>query len=205
AHSVRWLRSVARRVPVVDEDRLDRIVRRLASRLRTIAADRPLLLRSIGWATANWLLDAASLWVFLFAFGYRAGIDGLLVSYGLANVLAAIPVTPGGLGVVEAVLTASLVGFGATHGAAVLGVISYRLVNFWLPIPLGAAAYLSLRLDPAARRGEALRREAERVAKEAENLGAWSEGHAVKLPQPHLPHPHVRRPHPQVRRPPGPD
>jgi uncharacterized protein (TIRG00374 family) len=199
AHSVRWLRAVSRRLPIVDEDKLDRVVRRLAERLRALAADRPLLVRSIGWAAANWLLDAASLSVFLFTFGYRAGIDGLLVSYGLANVLAAIPVTPGGLGVVEAVLTASLVGFGAPHGAAVLGVIGYRLVNFWLPIPLGAAAYLSLRLDPQARRGEALRREAERVAKEAEDLQTWSDRHAVKLPHPHLPHPHL--PHPHIRRP----
>jgi hypothetical protein len=134
--------------------------------------------------------------VFLFAFGYRAGIDGLLVSYGLANVLAAIPVTPGGLGVVEAVLTASLVAFGAPHSEALLGVISYRLVNFWLPIPLGAAAYLSLRLDPGARRGEALRREAERASQDAEDLETWSERHAVKLPHPHLPHPnlHLHRP-----------
>src|SRR5436309_4090187 len=97
----------------------------------------------IGWATANLLFDAASLWVFLFAFGYRPGIDAILVSYGLANVLAAIPVTPGGLGVIEAVLTATLVGFGAPRGEAVLGVIGWRLVNFWLPIPLGAGAYLS--------------------------------------------------------------
>lgn len=195
SHSVRWLRAVARRVPIVDEDKLDRVVRRLAERLRALAADRRLLLRSVGWAAANWLLDAASLWVFLFAFGVRAGFDGLLVSYGLANVLAAIPLTPGGLGVVETVLTASLVGFGAPHGAVLLGVISYRLVNFWLPIPLGAGAYLSLRLDPSARRAEALRREAERVSREAEHLDEWSERHAVRLPHPHLPHPRLRRTH----------
>ncbi|MGH9087963.1 MAG: hypothetical protein ACRDYZ_07600, partial [Acidimicrobiales bacterium] len=35
---------------------------------------------------------------------------------------------------------------------AILGVLSYRLVNFWLPIPMGGAAYLSLRIGPGARR-----------------------------------------------------
>ena len=60
--------------------------------------------------------------------------------------LAAIPVTPGGLGVVEAVLVPSLVAFGATRGTAIVAVICYRLVNFWLPIPVGAGAYLSLRV-----------------------------------------------------------
>jgi hypothetical protein len=83
------------------------------------------------------------------------------VAYGLAYVLAAIPVTPGGLGVVEGVLVPSLVGFGATPGAAIVAVLGYRLVNFWLPIPVGAGAYLSLRVGGdrlAAKRREELRR-----------------------------------------------
>jgi uncharacterized protein (TIRG00374 family) len=107
----------------------------------------------------------AALWVFLAAFGHRTSPDALLISYGLANVLAAIPLTPGGLGVVEAALTASLVGFGATRGVAVLGVVSYRLVNFWLPIPVGAVAYLTLR------RGDREPGELRRVAEAAVERG----------------------------------
>jgi uncharacterized protein (TIRG00374 family) len=182
AHAARWLRAFAQKVPILDEDKLHNLVHRTAARLRAIGSDRSLLLRLVGWATANWLLDAASLWVFLIAFGHITGIEALLVSYGLANVLAAIPITPGGLGVIEAVLTASLVGFGAAHGQAVLGVIAWRLVNFWLPIPLGAGAYLSLHFEPKGERAEELRRVAERAAKEAEDLKTWSEKHAVRFP-----------------------
>ncbi|HEX4905347.1 MAG TPA: YbhN family protein [Acidimicrobiales bacterium] len=138
---------LARPIPFLQPEDVDAFMRRISARLQTLLADRPLLLRAAGWAALNWLLDAASLWVFLTAFGHSMGPDGLLVAYGLAYVVAAIPVTPGGLGVVEAVLTSMLVAFGATRGIAVLGVVSYRLVNFWLPIPLGAAAYLSLRMD----------------------------------------------------------
>lgn len=184
ARSARILRAFARKVPIVDEDKLDGLVHRTAERIRTIAGDRDLLLRLIGWAAANWLFDMASLWVFVFAFGYRTGIDAILVAYGLANVLAAIPITPGGLGVVEAVIVASLVGFGAPHGEAVLGVIAWRLVNFWLPIPLGAGAYLSLRFAPKGDRARELRLEAERAAKEAEDLRTWSDKHAVRLRHP---------------------
>jgi hypothetical protein len=43
------------------------------------------------------MLDTASLFVFLVAFGKIENPDGPLVAYGLASVLAAIPVTPGGL------------------------------------------------------------------------------------------------------------
>jgi uncharacterized protein (TIRG00374 family) len=175
------LRRLARHVPFLDSESVHALVHRVAARLRTLTADRSLMLRTVGWAAANWLLDAAALWVFLLAFGYRAPIDGLVISYGLANVLAAIPITPGGLGVVEAVLSTTLVGFGATRGVAVLGVIAYRLVNFWLPIPFGAAAYLSLRLQPDTRRADELRRVANEAAKDAEDVRTWAERHGVKV------------------------
>jgi uncharacterized membrane protein YbhN (UPF0104 family) len=138
-----------------------------------------MMVRTVSWASANWFLDAAALWVFLLAFGFRAPFDGLVVAYGLANVLAAIPITPGGLGVVEAVLTATLIGFGAPRGIAVLGVISYRLVNFWLPIPFGAAAYISLRLHATPRRAGDLRCAAARAMHEAEPVRTWADRHGV--------------------------
>src|SRR5207248_2954912 len=105
-----------------------------------------------GWAAANWLLDAGSLWVFLYAFGFRAGPAELLVAYGLANVLAAIPVTPGGLGIIEGVLVPTLVGFGASRGIAILGVVAWRLVTFWLPTPIGTGCYVPLRAGAHASR-----------------------------------------------------
>lgn len=143
--SVRVVRAVARRVPTVSEDTAERFVRSAAARLVELARDRAMLAQAVLWATLNWLLDAAALGVFVQAYGYRLGLDGLIVSFGLANVAAALPLTPGGLGIVEGVLVPTIVGFGAPRGIAVLGVVSYRLVNFWLPIPVAALAYLSLR------------------------------------------------------------
>lgn len=147
-HAAIALRKLVTRLPFVKEsaaETADRVVHQIAARIRVMAADRALLRRAVLWAAANWLLDAASLFVFLVAFGHIENPDGLLVAYGLAYVLAAIPVTPGGLGIVEGVLVPSLVGFGATRGIAIVAVLAYRLVNFWLPIPVGAGAYLSLR------------------------------------------------------------
>lgn len=175
---------VASHVPVLDGDSVNRLVHALADRLRALASNRPVLLAAVGWAAANWLLDAASLWIFIAAFGFRVGVDGLIVAYGLANVLAAIPITPSGMGVVEAVLTPTLVGFGAPRGIAILGVISYRLFNFWLPIPLGGLTYLSLTVDrqrPAGRGTRELRELAEGAVKEGEALRRWAGRHGVRL------------------------
>jgi uncharacterized protein (TIRG00374 family) len=148
------LERVVGRVPLVDGAALRRFFEQLAARLREVGSQRRVLVWAIVWATANWLLDAGSLAVFVGAFGHWVDPDGILVAYGLANVLAAIPLTPGGLGVIEATLTSVLVGFGTPRGVATLGVIAYRLVNFWLPIPLGGLAYLSLQVNNGGSRAD---------------------------------------------------
>jgi len=144
---MRVIGSIAQRMPFVNPETVATLLQKLADRLNVLMRDRALLRHAVLWAAANWLLDAASLWVFLFAFDAKAvfPID-LLVAYGLANILAVIPITPSGLGVIEGVLIPTLVGFHVPKTTAILGVISYRLINFWLPIPVGGIAYLSFRL-----------------------------------------------------------
>lgn len=144
--SRRVARKVIGRIPLVDPDRVEDVVARIAERVRDLSGDRGLMTRAIGWAALHWICDGASLYMFLLAFGVAPGLDGFVIAFGIANVLAAIPITPRGLGVVEATLITLLVGFGIPRGEAILGVISYRLVAFWLPIPVGAAAYVSIRV-----------------------------------------------------------
>jgi putative heme transporter len=139
------LRSIARRVRWLDEDRVGELVQRLARRLRELLEDRSLLRRIVVWSLLNWLLDAAALWVFLRAFQANVRPDGLIVAFCIANVMAAIPLTPGGIGVVESVLTTVLVFVGVASSVAGLGVNVYRIAQYWLPIPIGAIAYASLR------------------------------------------------------------
>ena len=143
----RIIRGVSAHIRFLDADRFTSLVERLAKRFAVLMEDRALLARAVGWAAANWLLDAASLWVFVAAFGHVISPIDLLIAYGLANILAAIPITPGGLGVVEFVLVTMLAGFGLTDGQALSAVLAYRAVNFWLPIPFGGLAYASLELE----------------------------------------------------------
>jgi putative heme transporter len=144
--AARILRLVGQRIPVVGGDRLEQIVYQAAASIRRLARNRSVLIESLTWAALNWLLDAASLWCFIAAFGGFANPVGLFAAYGIANVLGAIPVTPGGLGIIDTVTPVLLVGFGLTSSVATLGVLAWRLVNFWLPIPTGAIAYVSLKV-----------------------------------------------------------
>jgi hypothetical protein len=145
--SVEIIRRWAAHVPFLDGEKVALQVHRLAERLGQFLADSQLLTRAVCWAAAFWLLDASSLFVFIAAFGKIVSPIDLLVAYGLAFVLAVIPITPAGLGVIEGVLIPTLAGFGVPRGTAILAVLGYRLVNFWLPIPVGGIAYLSLRFS----------------------------------------------------------
>jgi uncharacterized protein (TIRG00374 family) len=144
------LTSLGAKLPFLRPETLPRLFSQLAARVRQLSKDRRQLGKTIFWASANWLLDAGSLLFFVAAFGRWVNPTALLVAYGLANIAGAIPITPGGLAIIEGTLSTILVGFGTPRTIAILGVIGWRLVNFWLPIPVGGATYLSLRVHPPA-------------------------------------------------------
>lgn len=143
-HADSWLRAAARHIPILDPDKITTLLGKVAERITMLINNRRTLWWAFTWAGLNWLFDATCLWVFIWSFGHVISPIDLLVAYGLANILAAIPITPAGLGVVEGVLIPTLVGFGVPHSQAILAVIAYRLINFWIPIPIGGAAYASL-------------------------------------------------------------
>ena len=86
-------RRLAARITFLDEDQAALLVTRLATRLRDLLEAREMLRSLIIWSLTNWLLDAASLWVFLRAFGGSLRLDSLIVAFCVANVLAVIPLT----------------------------------------------------------------------------------------------------------------
>lgn len=139
------------RLPFLSAASIRAAVGTVADYLRALTSNRRLLAQTGAIAALNWLLDAASLWACVRAFGHTLGPDGLLVPYGIANVLAAIPLTPGGVGIIEAFLIPALVGFSVPRGIAILGVLAWRVFNYLLPIPVGYAAYLTL---PSAHRSQ---------------------------------------------------
>ncbi len=64
----------------------------------------------------------------------------VLLAYVSASLLGMLPIPPGGLGFVEAGLTATLALAGVGAADALVATLAYRLVSFWLPLPFGAVA-----------------------------------------------------------------
>jgi uncharacterized protein (TIRG00374 family) len=146
----RILHAVGDRIPGLTGERLEQGLREAGASLTALARDRRTMFWSLTWASLNWLLDAASLWCFVAAFGRFVNPVELFAAYGIANIAGVLPITPAGLGVVDSVAPLLLVSFGVTRSVATLGVLGWRLVNFWLPIPAGAAAYVSLKVPRGA-------------------------------------------------------
>ena len=136
-----------------------RVVQRARNRLRRHAEpmrglpsrllrERDLLLATVGprWKGAlaagigRWVFDYLSLLVALAAVGATPRPGLVLLAFCTAQLLAQIPVTPGGLGFVEAGLTATLALIGVPAGEAVLATFAYRLFSYWLSLPLGLVA-----------------------------------------------------------------
>jgi len=97
--------------------------------------------RAVLMTSGRWAFDYATLVAALAAVGSTPRPSLVLLAFCAAQVLAQIPITPGGLGFVEAGLTAMLALAGVPAGAAVLATFAYRLFSYWLPLPVGLAAY----------------------------------------------------------------
>jgi uncharacterized protein (TIRG00374 family) len=102
---------------------------------------KPALLATVG----RWVCDYLTLAAALAAIGSHPQPGLLLLAFCGAQVLAQIPVTPGGLGFVEAGLTGMLALAGVSGSDAVLATFAYRLFSYWLPLPFGL---LGLALAP---------------------------------------------------------
>ena len=74
------------------------------------------------------------------AFGRSVPIASIAVVYLTGSAIGSILPTPGGLGGVEAALTAGLTAAGLPGAIAVSAVLLFRLLTFWLPVPFGWAA-----------------------------------------------------------------
>ena len=143
---------------------LNRTIRRrvkIAGLPRRLLAERDFVRTTIGgrWMAALFStaghtgLDYLALLCALRAVGTEPRPSLVLLAYASAQLLALIPLTPGGLGFVEVGLVGTLTLAGIAPQDALLATLTYRLVSYWLPIPAGGVAYVAFhrRYPQAAR------------------------------------------------------
>jgi len=97
-------------------------------------------------STGRLAFDFGTLLATIRATGAKPNPSLVLVAYAVAGLLALFPFTPGGLGLVEAGLSALLILAGIPSGDAVVATLAYRIISYWLPIFVGPFAYMAFRL-----------------------------------------------------------
>ena len=118
-------------------------------RLLEVAQDPVSLARGIGGALLLSLCYIGCLAACVAAFGRSVPIASIGVVYLTGSAIGSILPTPGGLGGVEAALTAGLTAAGLPGAVAVSAVLLFRLLTFWLPVPFGWAALSYLEREQA--------------------------------------------------------
>jgi putative heme transporter len=95
------------------------------------------LLPVVAWSTVKWSADIGSLAMVFVAFGHEPRLIPLLVGFGVSQVGAAVPLTPGGVGFVEGGMVAAFTALGVTLPEAATVVLAYRMLETWLPTLAG--------------------------------------------------------------------
>jgi uncharacterized protein (TIRG00374 family) len=136
ARAVNWVRRVLRR-GTVDDALGDRLIE---GRDRIRHEIGPHWQLALGASLARWLFEYGVLLLALCGLSADPDPALVLLAFVVASVLGLLPFTPGGLGFVEAGLAATLAAAGISTGDALVATLVYRLLTFWLPIPLGGIA-----------------------------------------------------------------
>ena len=98
-----------------------------------------LLASAAGWLLQNVTLGL-SFWAALMAFGRYTNPIETTFMYVLTNTVASAVPTPGGLGAIEAALTLGFSSVGVPSAIAFSATMLFRLLTYWLRIPIGAVA-----------------------------------------------------------------
>jgi uncharacterized membrane protein YbhN (UPF0104 family) len=135
--------------PAPDARRLRRALVTLRRWLIDGTTEAVAILRSGNWQVligsfGYWFWDNAVIWATFHAFGYSPPIAIVLMAYLIGQLGGALPL-PGGLGGIDGGLFGTFVVYGTPAAVTAAAVLAYRVILFWLPLLVGAVAFLSLR------------------------------------------------------------
>ncbi len=126
---------------LIDSVRVHQIIEEIISSRRTMLEHPGRMLSLVGMQLGIFGLHGLALLALLYALGVSTPYFAVMAAYGLSLIASAFVVLPGGGGAVEAALTVSLRAQGVPADAAIGAAIVFRLLNFWMLLPLGAVCY----------------------------------------------------------------
>ena len=146
-----WLSSTANRIIAwVSRGRKKDVVRHdvvleffdgLHDDYLAIRRERKILVKPFIWAIIANILDVALIWIAFWSLGYPLNPALLFIAFGVASIVGALSVTPGGAGVYETIMVAFLAASGVTPGVAIAGTLLARVALLGGTILFGYVFY----------------------------------------------------------------
>jgi uncharacterized membrane protein YbhN (UPF0104 family) len=135
--------------PPPDASRVRRAIAGARKALMGGTAEAVRLVRSRDWqvlggAFGYWAFDNAVLWATFKAFGSSPAVTIILMGYLIGQLGGLLPI-PGGIGGIDGGLFGTLVVYGTPAATTAAAVLAYRVILFWLPLIVGAVAFVALR------------------------------------------------------------
>lgn len=127
-----WGRTVAR-------PWLEQVLTKVGSTLRELAKDPVKMAQLLGGAILGKIANIVAFWLSALAFDVDISFPKAGALYMIASTIGSAVPTPGGVGGIEAALTAALLSFGVDSASAAGIVLLFRLLTFWLPTIPGYA------------------------------------------------------------------
>jgi len=131
--------------PFIKQEKANEMVDEIFLGFQLFKKDRKSAIGVFVGGLIYWIGDMMCLFFILYGFGHYLSPGPLIFTYTLTTLASILSFIPGGLGVNESVSSLLLISFGTPASIALFSVLVYRLISFWLIIPVGFISFLGLK------------------------------------------------------------
>lgn len=126
---------------IISMDKVEATLEELHQDYTVLVRDMRLIKWLLVWALLINIAETATIYTVYVAFGELINPGALIIAYAVANFAGLIAVLPGGVGVYEGLMTATLASAGVNRGLALSATVVYRIISMALFLPIGYLYY----------------------------------------------------------------
>lgn len=126
---------------LIDISRVESTLEELHEDYKVLSKDMRLIKWLMVWALVLNIAELLTIYMVYIAFGSLINPGALIIAYAVANFAGLIAVLPGGVGIYEGLMTATLASAGVNKGLALSGTVVFRILTMALFLPIGYVYY----------------------------------------------------------------
>jgi uncharacterized protein (TIRG00374 family) len=126
---------------IIDINNVEATLEDLHQDYVVLRQDMPLIKKLLAWAFLLNVTEIVTVYLVYVAFGQLVNPGAVIIAYAVANFAGLIAVLPGGVGIYEGLMTATLASAGVNKGLALSATVIYRVLQMTVFLPIGYYYY----------------------------------------------------------------